>query len=234
MEALAGAGVTAHRIAEAAAHLRRARTAIELAEREVFDRAITLNPWGYAVVDRSALTAAPHEVGLRAVGALLRLAGGSEYPPELETLNGVYDWLNMAAPMPRGRTAAGCRLALLSDGLILAAREQANLDQDEPVLMLSPGQSGIWDGRFRVGVSAHAPDGVYAVQALGAFAQSALKIQDFPPSRIEPRRIAATYPGLFCDGILAAVPVPPSQGGAPFFAEFLGRAPLAEPAPDWL
>ena len=232
MSALASAGVTPERIAEAAAHLRRARSAIETAEREVFDRAVTLDPWGYALADRAALTAAPHEVGLRAVASLLRLAGGNEYPPDLDTLSGVYEWLSM--PMPRGRTAAGCRLALLSDGVVLAAREQAGLDLDEPVLMLSPGQTGIWDGRFRVGVSAQAPVGVYAVQALGAFAQSALKIPGFPPSRIEPRRIAATYPGLFQDGILAAVPVPPGPANGLFFAEFLGRAPLLFVAPDWL
>lgn len=225
MAALADAGVTPQRIAEAAAHLRRARVAIETAERDLFSRAVNLDPWGYAVIDRGALSAVPHEVGLRFTASLLRLAGGSIYAPELDIVAGVYDWLTLSLPMPRGRTAAGCRLALLDDGRVLAAREQAGLDQDEPLLVLDPGQSGVWDGRFRVTIALDAPPGPYAVQALGPFAQSAMKVLGFPAARIEPRRIAATYPGVFQDGILIAVPTPPDGGFGPFKAQFLGRTP---------
>lgn len=231
LSALAEAGVTPERIAEAAAHLRRARAAIDIAERDLFDRAVTLDPWGAVIVDRSVLSLAPQEVGLRFTASLLRLAGGGPYAPEMDAVRGVYEWLIMPLPMPRGRTAGGCRLALLEDGRALAAREQGGLDEDEPVLLLEPGQSGIWDGRFRVRIAATAPEGVYAVQALGPFAQSALKIPDFAPCRVEPRRVAATYPGLFQDGILAAIPVPETLGG-PFTAEFLGRTPPPEPPPD--
>jgi tRNA(Ile)-lysidine synthase len=230
--ALAQAGITSRRIAEAANHLRRARAAIDAAERALFDQAVTLDRWGYAVIDRAPLAIAPHEVGLRFTSSLLRLAGGGDYSPELDLASGVHAWLTMAEPSPRGRTAAGCRLSLLDDGRVLAAREQAGLEHDEPLLLLSPGQSGIWDGRFRVSVACGAPEGVYAVQALGDFAQSALKIAGFPPSRIEPRRIAATYPGLFEDGILAAVPIPDGDGVGPFTATFLGRTPSPEPGLD--
>jgi tRNA(Ile)-lysidine synthase len=232
MPALAAVGVTAERIAQAAAHLRRARAAIEWAERELFARAVQLDPWGYALVDRAPLAAAPHEVGLRFTASLLRMAGGAPYSPEMDVVAGVYDWLTMANPSPLGRTAAGSRLAVLDDGRVLAAREQAGLDQDEPVLLLSPGQSGIWDGRFRVSVAAHAPDGVYSVQALGAFSQSALKLSEFPPSKVEPRRIAATYPGLFEDGVLTGVPLPPCQSRASFTAEYLAPTPAPEPVVD--
>jgi tRNA(Ile)-lysidine synthase len=231
MSALAEAGVTAHRIAEAAAHLRRARAAIEMAERDLFDRAVVLDPWGIAVIDRGPLRSVPQEVGLRFTASLLRLAGGGAYAPEMDAVGGVYDWLTMAVPMPRGRTAGGCRLALLDDGRVLAAREQGGLDEDEPVLMLEPGQSGIWDGRYRICIAATAPEGVYAVQALGPFAPSAMKIPDFAPCRVEPRRVAATYPGLFQDGILAGIPVPSALGG-PFTAEYLGRTPPSDPPAD--
>lgn len=232
MSALAAAGVTAQRIAEAAAHLRRARAAIEAAERELFDRAVEIDPWGYAIVDPTPLASVPQEVGLRFTASLLRLAGGGGYAPELAAVQGVYDWLTMPLPMPRGRTAGGCRLSVLENGRILAAREQGGLEQDEPVLILQPGQSGIWDGRFRVTITQHAAPGEYAIQALGVFAQSALKLNGFPASRIEPRRIAAAYPGVFEDGVLTAVPLPPLAGPGPFTAQFLGRTPSPEPGPD--
>jgi tRNA(Ile)-lysidine synthase len=232
MAALAEAGVTAQRIAEASAHLRRARVAIETAERDLFDRAVEIDPWGFALVDRAPLSSVPQEVGLRFTAALLRLSGGRPYAPEMDTVHGVYDWLTIPGPTPRGRTAGGCRLALLADGRVLVAREQGGLELDEPLLVLEPGQSGIWDGRFRIGVRSDAEPGSYAIQALGALSQSALNLAGFPPSRVEPRRIAATYPGVFEDGVLTAVPLPPHVSAGPFTAEFLGRMPQPDPCPD--
>jgi tRNA(Ile)-lysidine synthase len=231
LAALAEAGVTATRIAEAAGHLRRARAAIETAERELFAKAVTLDPWGFAMVDRAVLAAAPHEVGMRATATLLRLAGGGEYPAEMDAVAGIYDWFIMSEPTPRGRTAAGCRLWVLESGRVALAREQAGIHHAEPVLLLSPGKSGVWDGRFRVCVAPDAPDRVYAVRALGALAPSALKIPGLPPSRVEPRRIAASYPGLFVDGVLISVPVPPGLGG-PFTAHFLGPTSVPGWRPD--
>lgn len=225
LSALKSTGVTPHRIAEASRHLRRARLAIEQIERAVFAQAVTLSPWGCAVIDREPLRDAPHEVGLRVTASLLRLAGGALYPPELETIEGVYAWLLDADPKVRGRTAGGCRLAILDNGQVLAAREQAALEHDEPVLLLQPGQSGIWDGRFRITVPKSSMVEQFAVHALGGLSQSAMKLSDFPPAQHEPRRIAATYPGVFDDGVLVAVPRPPAKDMSGFTAEFLGRMP---------
>jgi hypothetical protein len=93
------------------------------------------------------------------------------------------------------------------------------------MLILKPGHSGVWDGRFRIVVSAQAEPGEYAIQAIGPFAPSAQNVPGFPPSKVEPRRIAAAYPGVFQDGVLVAVPPPPGVSVGPFSAQFIGRLP---------
>jgi tRNA(Ile)-lysidine synthase len=226
LDALISAGVTAERIAEAAARLRQARAVMDEAERSAFAEAVEIDPWGFALVTPGPVRAQPRETVVRLVGSVLRLAGGQGYPPERDIIDGVYDWLVAADPVPRGRTAGGCRLWVLGDGRIVAAREQAALDNDEPLLVLRPGQSGVWDGRFRVGISEAAEPGDYVIQALGPFAPSALKVPLFTPSKIEPRRIASTYPGVFIDGALVAVPTPPGLVDSPFSAQFIGRLPV--------
>jgi tRNA(Ile)-lysidine synthase len=73
--ALEKAGLSAARIASAAAHLSRARAALEVMTGAVLERASYPLGRGF-VLDPAALAAAPREVGLRALAALLMAAGG--------------------------------------------------------------------------------------------------------------------------------------------------------------
>lgn len=108
MPALEAAGLSPTRIADAAAHLARARTALELATEAVLAR--TAKVEGRRVLlDAGALTAAPREVGLRALAALLMAVSGEIYRPRFEALERLFDTIATGA-LGRGATLHGCRL----------------------------------------------------------------------------------------------------------------------------
>jgi len=108
MPHLEAAGLSTVRIADAAAHLARARTALELATEAVLTRAA--RPDGQRVIlDAKALVAAPREMGLRALAALLMAVSGEPYRPRFEALERLFDRLGQGK-LGGGATLHGCRL----------------------------------------------------------------------------------------------------------------------------
>ena len=113
--ALEDAGLSPARIAAAAAHLARARAALEVVTEAVLARAAVRTAGGFAL-DPAALTAAPREVGLRALAALLMAAGGRPIAPDSRRWSGCSTrwrpepWAAaspcMAAASPRRRAGA--------------------------------------------------------------------------------------------------------------------------------
>jgi tRNA(Ile)-lysidine synthase len=108
MPALEAAGLSPARITGAAAHLARARAALELATEAVLARVV--RPDGARLLlDAAALMAAPREVGLRALAALLMAVSGEVYRPRFEALERLFDSI-AAGTLGRGATLHGCRL----------------------------------------------------------------------------------------------------------------------------
>jgi tRNA(Ile)-lysidine synthase len=108
MPALEAAGLSSLRIADAAAHLARAREALELATEAVLARAA--KPQSERVLlDADALLAAPREVGLRALAALLMAVSGEGYRPRFEALERLFDSIG-SGELGKGATLHGCRL----------------------------------------------------------------------------------------------------------------------------
>jgi tRNA(Ile)-lysidine synthase len=105
------AGLTRARIAGAAAHLARAREALDTVTAAVLVRAA--RPQGAGVqVDVAALAAAPREVGLRALAQLLMLVSGQAYRPRFERLERLYDRLATGG-LGGGCTLHGCRIGFV-------------------------------------------------------------------------------------------------------------------------
>ncbi len=106
--AMEAAGLSARRIADAAAHLARARTALEaetaafLAEHGRFEA-------GRALLDGAALVAAPREIGLRVLAAVLGRTAGAAYRPRFERLERLYAAI-LTGDVGKGRTLQGCRI----------------------------------------------------------------------------------------------------------------------------
>jgi tRNA(Ile)-lysidine synthase len=110
---LAEAGLTSSRIALAARHMADAREALELVTSLVLERASAPSPAGARqpglLVDPGALAAAPREVGLRALAALLQQVSGAVYRPRFDSLERL--WGQLATNnLGGGATLSGCRL----------------------------------------------------------------------------------------------------------------------------
>ena len=91
--ALEEAGLSAQRIAAAAAHLARARESLEMVTEAVLARAARRTEGG-VLLDPKALAAAPRELGLRALAALLMAVSGQAYRPRFDSLERLFDALS--------------------------------------------------------------------------------------------------------------------------------------------
>ncbi len=107
LPALEDAGLSAGRIASAAAHLARARAALELASDAVL-AGVAAAEKGRVFVDAAALVAAPREIGLRVLARLLMGVSGRAYRPRFEALERLYDAIQTGKP---AATLHGCALA---------------------------------------------------------------------------------------------------------------------------
>jgi tRNA(Ile)-lysidine synthase len=108
---LADAGLTAARIADAAAHLGRAREALEAATEAVLLRACRAGREGEGILlDPDALAAAPRELGLRALARLLMRVGNKPYRPRFDSLERLFGNIGMGT-LSGGVTLHGCRIA---------------------------------------------------------------------------------------------------------------------------
>ncbi|MFQ5775220.1 MAG: tRNA lysidine(34) synthetase TilS [Kiloniellaceae bacterium] len=145
MPALASEGLTADRLGATAAHLGRARAALEAMLARLLARAATVHPAGFIELDPVPLAAAPAEVGLRALSRVLMTVGGLEYAPRLERLERLH--ARLVAGLDRGATLGGCRV-LPRRGRLLVVRESAAA----AACPLRPGEAVLWDGRFEIAV----------------------------------------------------------------------------------
>ena len=117
---LAEEGLTTERIVMTAAHLARARAALEEAVVRLLAHSVWLHPAGFAWLDAAALAAAAPELGLRALGAVLACVGGAPYPPRFAAIERLYR--DLAGTFAAGRTLGGCRV-LTRRGRMLVCRE---------------------------------------------------------------------------------------------------------------
>jgi tRNA(Ile)-lysidine synthase len=152
---LAEAGLTAERLAAAAARLGRVRAALEAEAARLLARCVAIDPAGFARLDAAALAAAPAEVGARALAALLLMVSGAAYPPRGERLQRLYRRL-VGGGLGGGSTLGGCRI-LPRRGGVLVCREGAAM---APPVAAGPGAVVTWDGRFRLRMPAGAPAGL--------------------------------------------------------------------------
>jgi tRNA(Ile)-lysidine synthase len=205
MPALNEAGITRSRIAAAAAHLRRAREAIDTAVATLIASAVELSPCGYALVSMWRFKEAPCEIALRALSRLVEAMGGGEYPPRFEQTEAALAWFRATGSTPRGRTFGGCRLERRPDGRVLIAREESALERDAQPEPLKPGQTALWDRRYLITLSQASGAATLELRHLGKAGVKAVDKAALPP--VEPHLIAATTPGLWRAGRLVAAPL---------------------------
>jgi tRNA(Ile)-lysidine synthase len=158
---LEAAGLSVPRIADAAAHLARAREALEAATAALSATAVYFAEAGYALLDASAITSCPREIGLRLLARVLMAVSGENYRPRFEKLEQLLDAI-AGAKLSGGRTLHGCRIAPAPKAwrhygaaTLLVTRE-ARAAARAPDVVLAPGTDAVWDGRFRVALATDA------------------------------------------------------------------------------
>lgn len=114
-KALADLGLTVPRLAAAASHLARARVALESVTGAVLARATAKPPHrGHKdqtglLLAPAVLAAAPREVGLRALAAVLMAVSGQPYRPRFEALERLFDRVT-AGTLGKGANLHGCHI----------------------------------------------------------------------------------------------------------------------------
>lgn len=150
MDLLAEEGLTDARLVATAAHMRRARTALDTDVRHFLDRSARCHDVGACDMDLAAYRALPEEVALRVLTRLIGLVSDTIYRPRYERLAKVHTAIISGKGIDR--TLAGCHMLGRADR-IWFARE---LHAAQPALGLPKNGTAVWDGRFRIETQAAA------------------------------------------------------------------------------
>jgi len=160
--ALAGAGITAPRLAEAAAHLARASHAIDRAVSDLAAAALRVDRAGAVFIDRAPLRDAPEEVRLRLLADAVQIAGGQVHGPR-------FDALERAAAIAlrgEGRATLGRAVLQAEAHRVVLWREARGIR----AIDLAPGRTCVFDGRYEI--SLRADEAPVTLAPLGAAAAS--------------------------------------------------------------
>ncbi len=154
---LARSGLDEAHLAEIAGLIGVARNAVDILTASLLADALEVHPFGFARLRLNALVAADKEVGRTALAQVLTTVGGRDRPPRRERLVRLYSELSgEPGKTPRyGSTLGGCRLLLRGENLFVM-REVGRTPRDK----LVPGERKVYDGRYRLQVSADAPNGL--------------------------------------------------------------------------
>jgi tRNA(Ile)-lysidine synthase len=226
---LAAAGLDAAQLAAASAHLGRARAALDDQVATLLAVAAVVFPAGYIRLDPAPLRTAPAEVALRALARCLLTVGGADYAPRLARLARLHDAIR-ADRLGGGATLGGCRV-LPRRAALLICREPAMAAEE---VALAPGESAMWDGRFRIELTAAGPPRAatgLVVRRLGADGWASLAARD-PALRRHPipPPVRPSLPSLWTAAGVVAVPhldIAPASRHMRATALFQPGAPLA-------
>ncbi len=215
MPLLASEGLTAENLARLSARAREAKEALDMATREFMGRAAQEGDGGILRLNRELLCAAPRAIALRAVAAALRHVHDEGYPPEYASLSGLLDAI--CGEKDGVRTLFGCLVSRAGKKVTFMREPSAATE----VVTLLPGQTVLWDKRWKVSASPSAPQA--EVRALG-FAEHE-EIDSLMPGlrrRIPEGRIRATLPAVWAGEKRLAVAS--FEEKEPFWAVFVKRA----------
>lgn len=138
LDILAPLGLGSVKLAETAAHMRRARGALEAGTLELAQRCARVSDAGEMVL--AGLENAPREVQLRLLAGALGWVSGAGYRPRFAALEGLLDACLSGASF--GKTLHGCGISRKKIGIVINREVAAT-----PVL----GPVGeTWDGRWEI------------------------------------------------------------------------------------
>ncbi len=191
LDILAPLGVSSVRLAETAAHMGRARQALETATHDLADGCISITDAGEIQISLPEFFNAPREIQLRLFSAALGWVGNTHYRPRFLALTQLLDACALAEDF--GKTLHGC-MVQRKKGNILINREVA---ATPPLANVT----SVWDGRWQVETCSHENVKIGALGADG--------LQSCASWRDTGHRRAALLasPSLWREGLLIAAPM---------------------------
>ncbi len=215
-EVLEREGLSALRLARLATRQGRARAALEGWTAELLDRHLDLAPIGYGRLPLAPVQAAPAEIRIRVLAALLRRFGGAARAAGLAQVEDAAERVFASNP-PGQLSLGGCLLRPQAEGTLLIMREPGRLHER---LRLGSHARHLWDARFIVETAGI--EGGIEVAALGR----ALRHLAPAVRRTAPQPALQALPALWREGRLLAVP-PLNLGPGPLLRAL--ETSLAEP-----
>lgn len=142
---LEAAGLTAARLADAAAHLARASAAIDHAVTALAASAVRVDTAGAVSIARRPFANVAEEVRLRLLADAVQTAGGLPHGPRFDALLPAAE----LALTGEGRTTLGRTVVDVGPEHIVLWREARGIRPVE----LGPGQTAVFDGRYRISLA---------------------------------------------------------------------------------
>lgn len=133
---------------------------------------VTTSPQGFLMLDRAGFNEQPSEVRIRLLGRVIRTVRGASYLERFASLDRLMT--DVSGDRARDRTLGGCRF-LVCRSVIYVCRESAGTDGPSALV---PGETTVWDARFRVRLIKAEGAGDYEFGMLGAEGWRACK--DWP------------------------------------------------------
>ncbi|AVX03365.1 tRNA(Ile)-lysidine synthetase [Maritalea myrionectae] len=155
--------------------LRRADAALNAVAEGVYSERFFIDPFGCVLFDHALIKSEPAEIGVRLLVRALDDAGGASAAPDLAKVEALYDLLCMGQLHLRGQTLGGC--GIRGHGALIQVFREVGRLNDHP-LSLEPGESLIWDDRFKIILAADAPG---SVQVQPATAMTRAKFDQLLP-----------------------------------------------------
>lgn len=200
LAALAPLGIDPAGLAATAAHMARARVALE---RAADAGAGAVGHCGEVDLRVASIVESPDEIALRVLARALMATSGNPYPPRFVRLARLLEAVR-AGTLGGGRTLHGCVIAPQPGGaaLMIAREPEAARQVTAPI-------SGVWDRRWAVRVEQGGE--VRAVGEAGlARLRAAARDGVWRAPRawtLAPRAARLTTPGLWCGDVLACAPL---------------------------
>jgi tRNA(Ile)-lysidine synthase len=210
---LAAAGLTREPLALSARRLGRARAALEAARDDANRALVTLHPEGWVSLPRAGFEALPEDIRIRLLGFWLAAMGTSPSHPRLSAQEQIVADITTQETVIT--TLSGCTIIASGDSISIA-REPGR--GGLPQRHLQPGQTLIWDRRFRVHLPSSAASGVTIRAVLRADLKEFFRHHKL--GHPTDYRSLECAPGAFRDGRLVAA-LPPDIQSEPVTFELV-------------